>query len=212
MNAGYILQGKAGLASGDGHVVADLSENETFFIGGSYERELTDWIVLRSELNYFGNPLQAIVPHRRPEEPHAWHNVSIGNVYYGTFELPVTANLKIQLTRHFGIGVLAGLGLDVNVPSGKPMAYTFGGPTQVATEIMNALKDTPKTLVTNYTGGVRFDVWRFTLIARYQRNLSASLTNDFRLWENEYTFRTRTMQLHFSVGYNIYRVRPRREE
>ena len=148
------------------------------------------------------------MPHQRPEEPHAWHNVSIGKVYYSTFELPVTVNLKLQLTRHFGIGVLAGLGLDVNVPLGKPIEFTFGGPTQAASEIMNALKDTPKTLVTNYTGGVRFDVWRFTLMARYQRNLCASLTNDFQLWGNEYTFHTRTMQFHFSVGYNIYRVKP----
>ena len=124
----------------------------------------------------------------------------------------MTVNLKIQLTRLVGIGVLAGLGLDVNVPSGKPLKYVFGEPTQTATEIMNALKDTPKTLVTNYTGGVRFDVWRFTLIARYQRNLSTSLTNDFSLWGNEYIFHTRTMQLHFSVGYDIYRVRPWRGE
>ena len=210
--AGYILQGKAGQAKGDGHTVAEMEGNGTFFIGGFYQHEVTDWIVLRSELNYFGNPLRAMVPNRRPEEPYAGHNVSIGDVYYSTFELPLTLNVKIPVIRNFGIGVLAGLGLDINIPSGKPIDYSFAGPTPAGTEIMNALKDTPKTLVTNYTGGVRFDVWRLTLIARYQRNLSASLTNDFRLWGNEYTFQTRTMQLHFSLGYNIDKVSPRREE
>jgi hypothetical protein len=206
VNAGYILQGRGGLAEGKGGRVAQLTGSEIFFIGGFYQHEMTDGIALRTELNYYGNPLQVIVPGQRPEEPYAWHNVSIGNVYYTTLELPVMVSVKIPIIRNFGVGLLGGVGLDINIRSGKAIDYSFGGPTPATTEIMHTLADTPKTLVANYTGGVRFDVWRLTLIARCQRNLSASLTNDFDLWGNEYTFHTHAIDLHFSVCYNVYWV------
>jgi hypothetical protein len=211
VHAGYILQGKAGVAMRQGDILTELCGTESKFLGAFYQHELTSALIIRSELNYYANSLRSLVRNNGTESGFC-DGVTIGNVYYSTFEVPATINLMIPVTRGFGIGVLAGFGLDINVPLGKRPDYSFGTPTTSVADVMNSLEHTPKTLLSNYTCGVRFSVWRITLVARYQHNLSSSLTNNLHVRGNEYVFDTNLHQLHFSAGYNFHRIKFRKEK
>ena len=206
VHAGYILQGKGGIALGQGDILAELRGTESKFLGVFNQHKLTSALFVRSELNYYPNSLRSLVRDNGTESGFC-DVVTVGNVYYRTFEIPMTINLRIAVTRGFAIVVLAGLGLDINLPSGKGPDYTFGTPTTGVAEVMNALEHTPKTFLSNYTGGVGFNIWRITLVARYQHNLSSSLTNNLHVSGNEYVFDTYSHQLHFSAGYNFHRVK-----
>ena len=51
--------------------------------------------------------------YNRPEDCLFCPIVKAGGVYYKTFEIPISLNLKIPINHSISIGVLGGFGLDL---------------------------------------------------------------------------------------------------
>lgn len=204
LQLGLVNRARQGSALCDSIAVEELTAMESLFIGLFYNTHVSSAILLRGELNYSGNSLGALL--YNTDDGCTLCPVKKGiSTFYGTFELPVSLHYSLRLARWVSVGPLGGLGFHMNVGKrDRPIA--LGGRYQGVIDVAHGLRNARTTVLATYLYGLRMDVWRLTLIARYQHNLGSSATGNIRVWNNEYPFRTSVSAVHLSISYNMHKL------
>ncbi len=199
---GLIRQAKSGFALCDSiSVHADTGDGPAF-PGLFYNQHILKIISSRVELNIYKNSLGALV-YNNEQNCTLCPVVKAGSYAYRTIELPVFLKAKIPLSKIVHVGVVGGFGFNFNFLMNNS-SFSFQGQHPGVADVLNTISNTIKPVIINYIYGLSFDIWRITLIARYQHNLGSSIVRDINVWGNRYSFQAYGSYVHFTVSYNFF--------
>lgn len=202
LHLGNVTHEKMGSAVCDSVALSARETTSRIFVGLFYNRKLTNRFTWRSEINIKGNSIGALV-YNQHEVCALCPVVKAGNVRFTTIEIPSTINVMFPLDKkNVKLGLIAGISPVINFKR-RQEHYQFGDDHPGLADVLNSLSGSVKAINLNYVYGLRADVWRFTVVARYARQPWGSATADLSTWGNRYSFRTSVQSFYITLGYNF---------
>ena len=175
----------------------------TYGLGVAYT--LTTYFDISLDLNYRQQYLYSYSIFDKDPFPDSYFSSSKG-ITNGVNEWTVTLapSLRIPLDRNWLIIMQAGLGYNVTAKrSGGAEYLDFGPYLESTTVLWNTLRTHPTRNTFVGRGGVGVGFRRFSLLFRYLRTLSTSITDPFVYNDRSYSYINRRDGLQAILSYDI---------
>jgi hypothetical protein len=181
-------------------------------LGLKVNYSLTQRIELSSGLEYFTNGISFAV--YNDEECGLCPAKKGWGAFSKTFVLPQQLNYRLYKMRNLRLYGIIGLTPVVNIIDREPIVKPQPGidfTTGVA-EVMNSLPTTIKPFYLDYSLGFKLKYWRINTYFQYQANLSSNTSRALKVYGGYFPFRRNYKSYVFSVGYDLFRIKPAADE
>jgi hypothetical protein len=176
------------------------------------EREIKKFLTLRAEFNYIEQTNSGYLIYDLKTGPLGFYYIKAITIPSPSIQIPIMATLKMP-----GFPYLSILGgFDSHFQFRKKIEdFPYNWDkfySHRATDVLNALPETPKSYVPFWIFGARMDVWRFAFIARYEKSTGNSYTRNLVTPDKSYPFYTHRYYANFSLSYKFYSLKIKKKK
>jgi len=105
-------------------------------------------------------------------------------------------NLPVLFGMKYGKNIL-----NFRIQGGPILSKTFGGNTEIS-DVIDDYKQIYKNLNVGWQAGIGFDIWKFTIDARYEGDFG-NFADHMQFFGEDVEFNDRARQLNFSLGFKF---------